>query len=91
MSPVRAVDLAIVIVATSIACPPSAGVIAASVVAFVVLAVQIVMVRPGLTRCSDQLLAGLDTPRSRGHYVYVGLEAIKVLALAAAGLLLLSS
>jgi hypothetical protein len=33
----------------------------------------------------------LDAPRSRGHYVYVGLELIKVLALAAAGLLLLSN
>jgi hypothetical protein len=33
----------------------------------------------------------LEAPRSRGHYVYVGLEAIKVLALAAAGSLLLSN
>ncbi|HYY01734.1 MAG TPA: hypothetical protein VE908_19670 [Mycobacterium sp.] len=82
---------AIVIVATSIACPFSAGVISASVVAFVVLALQIMVVRPRLTRRSDQVLAGLDAPRSRGHYVYVGLELIKVLALAAAGLLLLSN
>jgi hypothetical protein len=40
---------------------------------------------------SDQVLAGLDAPRSRGHYVYIGLEAIKALALAAGGTLLLSS
>ena len=85
------VVFAIVIAATSIACPPSAGVITASVVAFVVLALQIVVVRPRLTHRSDQVLAGLDAPRSRGHYVYVGLEVIKVLALAAAGVLLLSN
>ena len=59
--------------------------------AFVVLALQIVVVRPRLTHRSDQVLAGLDAPRSRGHYVYVGLEVIKVLALAAAGVLLLSN
>jgi hypothetical protein len=35
--------------------------------------------------------AGVDAPRSRSHYVYIGLEAIKVVALAAAGILLLSS
>jgi hypothetical protein len=54
-------------------------------VGIVVLAVQIGAVRPRLTRRSDQVLAGLGAPRSRGHYVYVGLELIKVLALAAAG------
>jgi hypothetical protein len=85
------VVFAIAIISTSIASPPPAGVIAASVVAFVVLALQITAVRPGLTRRSHQVLAGLDAPRSRGHYVYVGLEAIKVLALAAAGSLLLSN
>jgi hypothetical protein len=56
-----------------------------------VLAVQIAVVRPRLTRRSDQVLAGLVAPRSRGHYGYVGLEAIKVVALAAAGILLLSN
>jgi hypothetical protein len=93
VSPARAVEVvfAFVIAATSIACPPSARVITASVVAFVVLALQIVLVRPRLTHRSDQVLAGLDAPRSRGHYVYVGLEVIKVLALAAAGVLLLSN
>ena len=56
-----------------------------------VLALQITAVRRRLTRRSNQVLADLDAPRSRGHYVYVGLEAIKVLALAAAGSLLLSN
>ncbi len=83
--------LAIVIVVASIACPPPARVAAALAVAFVVLALQIVAVRPRLTRRSDQVLAGLDAPRTRGHYVYVGLEAIKVLALSVCGILLLST
>jgi hypothetical protein len=84
------VVFALVIVATAVASPPATGVMAATAVAIVVLAVQIVAVRPQLTRRSNQVLAGLDAPRSRGHYVYIGLEAIKVLALAVAGILLLS-
>jgi hypothetical protein len=83
--------LALVILMTAVACPPPARVTVAMAVAFAVLALQIVVVRPRLTRRSDQVLAGLDAPRSRGHYVYIGLEAIKVLALAAAGILLLSN
>jgi hypothetical protein len=47
-------------------------------------------VRPRLNRRSDQVLAGLDAPRSRGHHVYIGLEVIKALALTAGGILLLS-
>ncbi len=85
------VVFAIFVAATSVARPPSAGVITASTVAVVMLALQIVVVRPRLTRRSDQVLAGSDAPRSRAHYAYVGLEAIKVLALAAAGILLLSN
>ena len=83
--------LALVILMTAVGCPPPARVTVAMAVAFAVLALQIVVVRPRLTRRSDQVLAGLDAPRSRGHYVYVGLEGIKVLALAAAGILLLSN
>jgi hypothetical protein len=85
------VVLAIVILATAVASPPPTGVAAALAVAFAALAVQIGAVRPRLNRRSDKVLAGLDAPRSRGHYVYVGLEAIKTLALAVGGILLLSS
>jgi hypothetical protein len=53
------------------------------------LAIQLIAVRPVLNRRSDKVLAGLDAPRSRGHYAYVGLEVVKVIALAAAGILLL--
>jgi hypothetical protein len=47
-------------------------------------------VRPRLTRRSDQVLAGLDAPRSRAHYAYVGFEVVKVVALVVAGILLLT-
>jgi hypothetical protein len=85
------VVLAIVILLTSLASPPPAGAAAALAVAFAALALQLSAVRPRLNRRSDKVLAGLDVPRSRGHYVYVGLEAVKTFALAASGILLLSS
>jgi hypothetical protein len=55
------------------------------------LALQIVGVRPGLARRTDQVLAGLEAPRTRAHHVYVALEALKVLALTVGGALLLSN
>jgi hypothetical protein len=82
---------AIVIVAVIAARPPAVGVIAAFAIALLTLAVQLAAVRPRLNRRSDKVLAGLNAPRSRGHYAYVGLEAAKVIALVAAGTLLLSS
>jgi hypothetical protein len=59
-------------------------------VAVAALAVQLVAVRPALTRRADKVLAGSDGPRSRAHYAYVALEAVKVIALVVAGILLLS-
>jgi hypothetical protein len=85
------VVLAIVILVTTLASPPSAATAAVLAVAFAALAVQIGAVRPQLNRRTEQVLAGLDAPRSRGHYIYIGLEAIKALALAVGGILLLSS
>ncbi len=68
---------------------PVGAVVAFSVV-FAVLAIQLIAVRPRLTRRSDEVLAGADVPRSLGHYVYIGLEAAKVVALSTAGILLLT-
>jgi hypothetical protein len=53
------------------------------------LATQLIGVRPFLNRRSDKVLAGLNAPRSRGHYAYAGLEVIKVIALLVGGTLLL--
>ncbi|MGE5694678.1 MAG: hypothetical protein ACM4D3_05410 [Candidatus Sericytochromatia bacterium] len=67
------------------------GLVVAPAVAVVALAIQLVFVRPRLTRRSDAVLAGDHAPRrSRGHYAYVGLESVKVVALTTAGVLLLS-
>lgn len=59
--------------------------------AVAMLAAQVVLIRPILTRRSDAVLSGsgAGTSRSWAHYVYVGLEAIKVGALLSAGILLL--
>jgi hypothetical protein len=96
----------VVLVALQFA-PPPERVTVAILVAVVVLAVQLVAVRPSLTRRSDAVLAGgegqdlsardLSAPRasargrSRGHYVYVGLELIKAIALLVSGILLLAA
>ncbi|MGH3961190.1 hypothetical protein [Mycobacterium sp.] len=85
------VVFAVVILATAVAGPPQAAVTVAFIVAFATLGLQLGAVRPRLNRRSDAVVDGLEAPRSRGHYVYVGLELIKVLALAGAGILLLSS
>jgi hypothetical protein len=47
--------------------------------------VQVFVVRRQLTRRSDVVLAGNDGPRSRAHWVYVGLETVKVIALIITG------
>lgn len=65
--------------------------LAACVVAATMLVIQVVVVRPALTRRSHAVLTGEEagSSRSRAHYVYVGLEAVKVVALVTTGVLLL--
>ncbi|AMO08384.1 MULTISPECIES: hypothetical protein [Mycobacteriaceae] len=62
-------------------------------VAATMLAVQILVVRPRLSRRSDAVLAapsgGGAPARSRAHYAYVGLELAKVAALVVTGVALL--
>jgi hypothetical protein len=72
--------------------PPPSRVTTAILIAVVVLAVQLLGVRRWLTRRSDAVLAGEENRRrSRGHYVYIGLELIKAIALLVSGILLLAS
>ena len=80
---------AVGIVLAALVSRPSVTVTAASVVAVTALAAQLLVVRPKLNRRSDEVLAGRVGPRSRGHYVYVALELIKVVALLVAGVCLL--
>ncbi|WP_343576989.1 hypothetical protein [Mycobacterium sp.] len=78
----------VILVAIMVSRPPvrvPAMLSVAVAVAVVALAAQIVAVRPRLTRRSDQVLAGIEAPRSRGHLAYVGLEVIKSVALIAGG------
>ena len=92
----RALNSAEVLMAVGIAVAlslshPHIGIIVALASAAVALIAQLAGVRPRLTRRSDAVLAGEDAPRSQAHYVYVALEAVKVIALIAGGILLLSS
>lgn len=59
-------------------------------VAVGVLLVQLLFVRPRLTRRSDEVLRGHEGGRSHAHVAYVVLESGKVLLLAAGGILLLT-
>ncbi len=72
---------------------PPVGAVVALGVAVAALGAQVVGVRPALTRRSDAVLAdaaAAQSGRSRSHLVYVGLEAVKVMALVAGGILLLA-
>ncbi len=85
------VAFAIVILAVVVDGPMPSRIAIPFVIAFATLAIQLIAVRPRLTRRSDQVLAGMDGPRSFAHYAYVGLEVVKVAALIVAGILLLST
>jgi len=82
--------LAAAIAASFASEPPTVPIVVTFVVAVTMLLAQLLAVRPSLGRRADQVLSGLDGPRSRAHYFYVGLELIKVAALVPLGILLLS-
>jgi hypothetical protein len=82
--------LAIVLVICAAVGLPGPVVVAAAI-AVAMLVVQVLAVRPRLSRRSDAVLAGEDAPRSHAHYFYVALEAVKVAALATTGVLLLTA
>lgn len=72
---------------------PQTGVYTAVGVAVVALGAQVIGVRPALMRRSDAVLADAsvaESGRSHAHFVYVGFEAIKVVALLVGGVLLLA-
>lgn len=77
------------LVAAIVVDAPPVHVIVVAMVAVAVLVVQLAVVRPRLARRSDRILAGEESPRSRAHWVYVGLESVKVLALLITGIFLL--
>lgn len=86
------VVLAAIAVVALIVGEPSAGVIVAFLVAIGALTIQVVGVRPALTRRSDAVLADgaqAAAGRSQAHYIYVVFEVVKVVALLVTGVLLL--
>jgi hypothetical protein len=87
------ITLAALVVVALVIGRPSAGVIAATLVAIGALLVQVIGVRPSLTRRSDAVLADpsqAEAGRSNAHYVYVVFEIVKVVALLVGGILLLT-
>jgi len=83
---------AVVLAAVALGRAPG-GATAALLVAVAALGVQVVVVRPALTRRSDAVLADASVARSgrsRAHLGYVGFEAVKVVALLTGGVLLLT-
>jgi hypothetical protein len=80
----------VAIVASGTGGPTPPRIVAAFAVAIAALAIQLIAVRPRLTRRSDAVLAGLEGPRSHAHYAYIGLEVVKAVALLVAGILLLT-
>lgn len=90
------VILAVTIVAAALVDSPPLGATVAIAVAVAALMVQLVAIRPKLSRRSDVVLAGPavaegSTRRSRVHYVYVALEVVKVIALIVGGVVLLAA
>jgi hypothetical protein len=78
--------LAAAVIAAVIAGNLPADVSAFTAVAAALLATQLGLIRPRLSRRSDRVLAaGEDLPRSHAHLYYVAFEAAKVIALAALG------
>lgn len=85
--------LAVLVVISLLVGDPGPGAGIALGVAVSMLLVQLVAVRPALTRRSDAVLAapaGVDGPGSRAHLWYVGAEVVKVVALLVGGILLLA-
>jgi hypothetical protein len=83
--------LAVVIVAAVTVGHARASVGTATAITVLLLAVQLAVVRPGLNRRSDRVLAGETLPRSRAHLVYVALELAKVAALLTLGISVLAA
>jgi hypothetical protein len=70
---------------------PSGPLVAIGAVTAVLLAVQLLLVRPRLNRRTVYVLDGHEAPRSRAHHAYIGLEVLKAAALGALGAALLAA
>ncbi|MDN5725385.1 MAG: hypothetical protein L0G99_05555 [Propionibacteriales bacterium] len=80
---------AVVLLASQLVARPGWSVMMIIAAPVLMLAGQLILIRPGLNRRTDRVLTGVDVPRSRLHHAYVITELIKVVALLGAGILLL--
>jgi hypothetical protein len=81
--------LAVGITGAMAAVPPGIGAVALLVVVWVLLLVQVAVVRPRLDRRTREVITGRTPPRSRLHLAYIGLEIVKVVTLPSLGIVLL--
>ena len=72
-------------------CRPCMAIGVAAGIAVRALLARILAVRPALAWRSDAILAGAEGPRSRAHWVYIGVEIVKVVALPITGVLILAA
>ena len=56
---------------------------------WLVLAVQLLVLRPRLNRRTNLVLTGVDVAPSSQHLVYIALEGVKIVLLAAVGIVLI--
>ncbi|OBA86266.1 hypothetical protein A5662_03020 [Mycobacteriaceae bacterium 1482268.1] len=82
--------LAVAVAVVFVVEPPPMTAFVAAGVAVLALLVQVLAVRPRLTKRSDAVLAGGEGPRSHAHFWYVGFELVKVVGLLVAGVCLLA-
>ncbi|MDQ2813811.1 MAG: hypothetical protein M3Z75_18570 [Actinomycetota bacterium] len=82
--------LAVTVIGAVAAGNPPAAVTVLTVVAAILLATQLTVIRPRLSRRSDRVLTGADLPPSRAHLSYVAFEAAKVITLISLGISVLS-
>jgi hypothetical protein len=92
----RALNIAetVLAAAATIAClvaPPGSAGSALLVLAWLVLIIQVAVLRPRLDRRALAIIAGDTPPASRQHLAYVLLEGIKVVVLVGLGGVLLST
>jgi hypothetical protein len=72
------VVLLVALTAACFAARPGATALILLVCVAAVLAIQVVVVRPPLSKRSDRILAGAMAPRSRMHWVYIAMDLAKV-------------
>ncbi|ATW52369.1 hypothetical protein [Streptomyces xantholiticus] len=78
--------LACVLIAAVAVGGPPASVSVLTGVTVLLLALQLLVIRPKLNRRSARVLAGETLTRSRAHHFYVAAESVKVLTLLALGI-----